>query len=165
MLNPKILFKIMTVAGPAVFKIVRKYGPQLRELYEKNPEVFQRLTNKMNLISKARKDDANAESLAKRVAILREQVTYLYASANTPEAAQRARKWRTELSGIEKSLPLLEAMAKKAQKVELKVLNERIDKLSAAIISANIEDEIEDAEFESGNQKAREMNDPDATAY
>ncbi|WP_353066910.1 hypothetical protein [Arcanobacterium hippocoleae] len=35
MLNPKILFKIMTVAGPAVFKIVRKYGPQLRELYEK----------------------------------------------------------------------------------------------------------------------------------
>ncbi|WP_353066908.1 hypothetical protein [Arcanobacterium hippocoleae] len=119
----------------------------------------------MNLISKARKDDANAESLAKRVAILREQVTYLYASANTPEAAQRARKWRTELSGIEKSLPLLEAMAKKAQKVELKVLNERIDKLSAAIISANIEDEIEDAEFESGNQKAREMNDPDATTY
>ena len=164
MVNPKILLKIATVAGPAVFKMLKKYGPQLRELYQQNPDLFQTLTGKINAITSARKSESDVDSLAKRVEVLREQVTYLYASANTPEAAEQARKWRTELLGIQKSLPLLDAMAKKNRKLEMKVLDQRIDNLSAAIIAANIEDEVEDAIID-GTLKPNGQKEEDGTTY
>lgn len=164
MVNPKILLKVATVAGPAIFRVLKKYGPQLREIYQQNPDLFKVVSGKITTITSARKDEATSANLAKRVEILREQVTYLYASANTPAAAEQARKWRNELAGIQKSLPLLDAMATKNRKAEAKALNERIDQLSAAIIAANIEDEVEDAVID-GTLKPTQRDFDDDTAY
>ncbi|XCB29956.1 hypothetical protein RQN30_00270 [Arcanobacterium hippocoleae] len=164
LLNPKLLFKLVTVAGPAIFKIVRKYGPQLREMHQRNPEMFQRVTGKIGAIANARKSELSPENLGKRVEILREQITYLYASANNSEVAEQTRKWRTELAGIQKSIPLLEAMAQKNRKIEMKLLNERIDKLSAEIIAANIADQVEDAELDDTG-KTNDRFFRDDTAY
>lgn len=163
-MNLKLLLKVMTVAGPAIFKVIRKYGPQFREMYKNNPEMVKNITGKIQKITKAGKDESTPESMEERVEILLGQVTYLYASAKTPEVAKQARKWRAELAGIQMSIPLLAAMAKKNRKIEMRGLNERIDNLSAAIIAGSIADEVEDAEVENISE-ARSNNAYDGTEY
>lgn len=148
MANLRLLFKVATIAGPAVVKIILKYAPLLRQMRTENPSALQKITDTITSLTNFRKNETSSENLFRRGEVLREQLTYLYAGAKTPEMAKKARQWRMELLKIEKSIPLLDAMSKKNQKLEMKILAARIDELSAEIIAANIAEEIEDAEID-----------------
>lgn len=142
-----MIIKLATVAGPTVFKVVKTFGPQLRALKDSNPEVFNRLTERVAALAKVGKGNPrSAAHIEKRIGVLRDQVTYLYASANTPAVAAKASAWRTELDAIEHGLPVLEAMTPKLRKARLKEIDARVNELSEVILVATFDDEIEDAE-------------------
>ena len=141
------LIKIATVAGPAIVKVVHAYGPQLKKLAAENPEVFAVIKQRVAAIAPSKKGGAaSPHAISSKINILRDQVTYLYASANSPAVAQQASAWRNELDALSSLLPVVEVMSKSARKNEIKALQKRIDALSAAILAATIGDEIEDAE-------------------
>lgn len=81
-----------------------------------------------------------------RTIILREQVVYLYASANTSEVAKQAIAWRNELDSIERSLPVIKAMKRRTQISQRRKFSLRLDELSDQILAATLADEVEDAE-------------------
>ncbi len=142
------LIKVATVAGPVLMKVARKYGPEVKTALERNPHVLNQVKLKAQGAG-LRTKNANLESdLGKRIEILRQQVTHLYAVSQTPELAQQARAWRNELASLERSVPLLEAMSPKLRKAEYEVLQQRIDRLSADILAVSISDHIEDAALE-----------------
>lgn len=143
-----MLMKIARRVGPTVALVVARYGPQIRQLMKENPEVFERITGQFKKTIQARKEqNSKPEGLADRCALLREQVTYLYASANNAEVARQASAWRKEIESIERSIPLLNAMGRKQRSTEKRKIEHRIDKLSSQILAASLVDDIEDAEF------------------
>jgi hypothetical protein len=108
-----------------------------------NPEAFAGLTRRFSKVTGAKESG----SLQQRVNVLREQATYLYASANTADVAQQAAAWRTELEAIEKAVPVLDAMSRKRRIAERRELVGRIDRLSSQILAASLIDTVEDAEI------------------
>lgn len=143
MWNMRALIRIASIAGPALFKILRKYGPEIRKLLAENPDLRQKLEKRIRRTAQNKKT-RTGENLAQRIAMLREQTTYLYASANTPEIAAQVRFWRSEIGALENSLPLLAAMSEKRRKSEVARLHERLDDLSVALLDLTISDDIED---------------------
>lgn len=146
------IIKVASVAGPAVLKVVQKYGPQLRQIAKDNPEVLGSIKKRITTISRAGTRGDSLHAVANRIGVLRDQVTYLFASANTPAIARQASAWRGELDALESLIPVVGAMSRPMQKTELKALQKRIDVLSAGILSATIGDDIEDAETVMGHQ-------------
>ena len=139
------LVKFAAVAGPAVVKVVQKYGPTLTELRKSNPEVFDAVQNQVRKMAEARKAGKSPEVLHRRIAALRDQVAYLRQSADDEGERQRAEDWRAKLDKIEASLPLLSAMSSKAAARERAHVDARIDELSSEILSAYIDEQEEDA--------------------
>ncbi|PFG38258.1 hypothetical protein ATJ97_0731 [Georgenia soli] len=139
------LVKFAAVAGPAVVKVVQKYGPTLTELRKSNPEVFDAVQNQVRKMAEARKAGKSPEVLHRRIAALRDQVAYLRQSADDEGERQRAEDWRVKLDKIEASLPLLSAMSSKAAARERAHIDARIDELSSEILSAYIDEQEEDA--------------------
>ncbi|MBM7825355.1 hypothetical protein JOD55_001182 [Arcanobacterium pluranimalium] len=140
------LVKIATIAGPAILKVVKIYGPQLRTLMRENPELFAQIKGRVGKIAGTKTNAKGIKGDQERLNVLREQTTYLYASANTPKMAEKARVWRLEIDQLEKALPLLDVMGSDAKKQEVKKVQTKIDRLSAQILAATIDDDIEDAE-------------------
>lgn len=58
--------------------------------------------------------------------VLREQATYLYASANNSEAAKKAIAWRHELESLERAIPVLDAMSRKQRLTEKRHIERRL---------------------------------------
>ncbi|MGV9182863.1 hypothetical protein [Arcanobacterium canis] len=139
------LIKFATVAGPVAIELLRKYGPALRKIAQENPELLDRIRNTVGKVRHS-KGENSPEGLDERISVLRDQITYLYASADSPFEAQRAKAWRNDVEVIERALPLLRAMAAKQRKIEATKLSKRLDYLSAQILDASIEEQIEDAE-------------------
>ena len=142
------IVKVATVAGPAILKMIQTYGPQLREIAANNPEVLTGIKRKITASNRLGAKKFTLPVMQERIAVLKDQVTYLYASANTPAVAKRASAWRSELDALENTLPILGAMSKNAQNKELAIMQTRIDKLSSDILAATITDNIEDAQTE-----------------
>lgn len=141
------LIKIATVAGPAVLKAVTTYGPEIRKLMNDNPELFEAIKARVGAIAGAGRQSSGTQALAKRVAVLREQAAYLYASANSVDMAEKASRWRTELDQIDKILPLVEQMDRKEKKSRVRKLEKQLDAVAGKIVEATLEDDIEDAEI------------------
>ncbi|WP_043500403.1 hypothetical protein [Georgenia sp. SUBG003] len=139
------LIKFAAVAGPAVVKVVQKYGPTLTEMRKSNPEVFDAVQNQVRKMAEARTAGKSPELLHRRVAALRDQVAYLRQSADDERERRRAEEWRAKLDKIEASLPLLSAMSSKAAARERAHIDSRIDELSTEILSAYIDEQEEDA--------------------
>ncbi|WP_124054774.1 hypothetical protein [Arcanobacterium ihumii] len=152
------LVKVATVAGPAILKVVKLYGPQLRTIMKENPELFSQIKGRIGKIAGSKSKSGGIKGNHERLTILREQTTYLYASANTPNMADKARQWRSEIEQLEKALPLLDIMGENAKKEELKKVQARIDRLSADILAATIDDDIEDAEVVDERQYPNSRN-------
>lgn len=140
------LIRWAIVSGPMVVKMVRQYGPVIKKVIDNNPQVVHKLTGKLKSYQSA-KDKKGVPGVEARLAVLREQVTYLYASANTPDVVEKATRWKAQLAKIEAGIPLVEVMSDKEQKRQLKDLNEKIDALSNEILAAVVEDDIQDAEI------------------
>ena len=141
----KVIIKLATKVGPALVAVAMRYGPQIRQILKDNPQAFDRIIAQTSKISKLREKKKSTDAFARRCAVLREQVTYLYASANTAEVAQQAQRWRHELENMERSLPLLEVMSRKNRMNEMRKIDRKIDYLSTSILAASLVDDIEDA--------------------
>ncbi len=139
----RTLLKLARKVGPAALMAAVRYGPELRRMVKDNPEAFAGLTRRFSKVTGAKESG----SLQQRVNVLREQATYLYASANTADVAQQAAAWRTELEAIEKAVPVLDAMSRKRRIAERRELVGRIDRLSSQILAASLIDTVEDAEI------------------
>ena len=144
------LIKAATVAAPVIVKVVQTYGPQLRKIAADNPALVERTKERLAGIALQGKGRGGS-SLSSSIDALRDQVTYLYASANNPGVAQQAQFWRSELDHLASTLPVIDAMSASAQKTERKAVQRRIDELSRSILAATIGDDIEDADVESGD--------------
>ncbi|AWE42414.1 MULTISPECIES: hypothetical protein [unclassified Actinobaculum] len=161
----KILLKLARRAGPAVFIVVMQYGPQLRKLMNDNPQFAQGITSRFQRVLGVGDSGTARQDLSARCQVLREQVTFLYASANTAEVAQQARQWRDELESIERALPVLDAMSRKQRSVQRRHLERRIDMLSQHILAASLVDDIENAEVAEEATKAEESTRTDETNH
>lgn len=144
------LIKLAIAAGPTIYQVLRKYWPVIKDLLETNPEIVDRITGRVRKLAKTAKGDS-VDDLNARIEVLREQVTYVYASADNAAEAEEAKKWRTDVESIERAIPVLNAMNTKQKKTEIARLSKRIDQLSAKILSASIREDIEDAEIEDEN--------------
>lgn len=143
----RLLLRIATTAGPAVYSVVRRYGPQIKQLIQENPELFDTIKNRITAVSSSKKSTRGLTGLENRIAVLREQTTYLYASANNAAVAEQATAWRQELDALESALPVIGAMGSKQRRVQLRNMESTIDDLSAKILALTLEDDIEDAEI------------------
>lgn len=139
------LIRWAILSGPVVIQTVQRYGPMIKRLIDSNPDAVSNVTGKLKKYQDA-KSQKGLPGAASRLEMLREQVTYLYASANTPAVAEQATAWKSQLAKIEAGLPLIEVMSAKEQKRKLKEVNARIDSLSSDILAAVVEDDIQDAE-------------------
>lgn len=149
----RLLLKLATVAGPAVYNVIRNYGPQLKRMMDENPELFEKVKDRLTAIVSAGKAKTGTKAISHRVEVLRDQVTYLYASANSVAMAEQASQWRAELDSIEKVIPVLDAMSTKARRDKKRGLEKQLDELSAKILAATLEDDVEDAEVVDGEEK------------
>ena len=138
------LARLAIVAGPAVIQMVQQYGPVLKKFASENPDTVDQISGKLKNYRKAKRK-TGAEGVAERIDVLKEQVTYLYGSANTAEVAKAAAQWKAELTKLEVSLPLIEVMSPAEKRRKLKEITAKIDALAAEILAAVVEDDVEDA--------------------
>lgn len=137
--------KLAAKAGPVVYALARQFGPQLQRMVKENPEAFGALSEKFGRVV-GTKNARSSSSLMHRTRVLREQVTYLYASANNSSVAKKAVTWRNELESLERAIPVLEAMGRRRRIVEKRQVEKRLDTLSSEILAASLVDSVEDAE-------------------
>ncbi len=142
-----MLLKVATTAGPAIYSVVRRYGPQIRQLIQENPELFDTIKTRITSVSQAGKGSRGVDGLQARIGVLREQTTYLYASANNVGVAEQATAWRHALDALDSALPVIGAMSSTQRRQQIRSLEKTIDGLSAQILALTLEDDIEDAEI------------------
>lgn len=140
-------FKLAAKAGPLVYATGRALSPYIKRLIAEDPERFQAMMHRLSssLSTKSPLPNAKDEQLASRCALLRDHVTYLYASADNAAEAERAVAWRDALESIEKALPLLHALSPATRRAQVKALGKRLDHLAEEILAASITEEVEDA--------------------
>ncbi len=143
--------KLAAKAGPVVYAVARQVGPQVQRLMNENPEAFALLTRRFKQVT-GTQGEKTPKGLTHRTTVLREQATYLYASANNSEAAKKAIAWRHELESLERAIPVLDAMSRKQRLTEKRHIERRLDAISSEILSASLIDTIEDAEIISNPQ-------------
>lgn len=139
------IWKVAAKAGPIVLVVARQLAPQIQKILKENPEAFAGLIARFDGVLRSKHKERAPRGLEHRAVILREQVVYLYASANTSDVAKQAIAWRNELDGIERSLPVIKAMKRGAQIAHHRKFSKRLDELSQEILAASLTDEVEDA--------------------
>lgn len=149
----KTLFKAARKVGPAALLAVVKYGPELRKLVKNNPRVIESVTKRFRKVAGAKEGPSDKKGLHRRVEVLREQVTYVYASANTSDVARQAAKWREELERIDHAIPVVDSMSRREQASERKKLIRKLDVISASVLAVTVEDAIEDAKIVEENDE------------
>lgn len=141
----KVIFRAAKKLGPTAVLAVIKYGPELRKLIEKNPKIVEVLGKRFEKMSGSA-GRAGKKDIPERIEMLREQVTYLYASANTGEMAKKAATWRSELERLQQALPVIDAMSVRKQAAERRKISQALDRISADILAVSLEEAVEDAE-------------------
>lgn len=141
----KVILRLAAKAGPVVLIVAKELAPQINRMLKENPDAFSGITGRFQKVLGSKKEGSTPKGLENRSIVLREQVTYLYASANNAEAARRAISWRNELDALERSLPVIKVMKRSQQISERRRISKRLDELSSQILAASLTDEVEDA--------------------
>ncbi|MGO1592301.1 MAG: hypothetical protein ACTHW1_03620 [Ancrocorticia sp.] len=139
------IWKAAAKAGPIVILVARQLTPQIQKILKENPDAFAGLLQRFSRVRQAKNTESAPKGLENRATILREQVVFLYASANTSDLAKQAIAWRNELDAIERALPVIKAMKRGAQISQRRKFSHRLDELSQQILAASLADEVEDA--------------------
>lgn len=139
------LLKAATVAGPVIFKLVTTYGPELKRLREKNPEAFDRIASTVTGLGRGQARPTGVKGAHKRIADIREQVSYLQRSADDEYERDRAKLWSAQLDRLASALNLVGSMGEQARESELARVNERLDRLATDVLAAYIDEQDEDA--------------------
>ncbi|MDY5133113.1 hypothetical protein [Actinotignum urinale] len=140
------LFKAILKTGPVVAGVLLKYGPQLKELAQKNPRLVEKIHGVYTKIAGTAPSRSSAQ-MASKIVALKEQVTYLYANATTPKELEDAKKWREELDMLERAIPVVDTMRYSKKKMEQRAMYRRLNKISDAVLAATLVEYIEDAEI------------------
>lgn len=159
----KVILRLAAKAGPIAVIVARELAPQIQKILKENPNAFAGITGRFGKIVGSKKEGNSPKGLESRCLILREQVTYLYASANTGDVARQAIAWRNELEAIERALPVIKAMSRRQQLVERRNLAKKLDDLSGQIFAASLIDEVEDAVVVHDEEKDGEASGPAAS--
>lgn len=146
-LRGKAVISILTTAGPIVFEMVRKYWPTIKEAIEKNPELLKAAQDQLKRLSLARQSGHSVEGIRERLGILREQVSYLHASADNSAEVRQAATFRAQLDRFEASLVTTAAAGSaRARTRELRLISANLDKLTERILMAFVEEKISDSQ-------------------
>ena len=138
----KMLIKLATTVGPVAYGLAQRYGPVVMQTLKDNPQLAEQVQSRF---TSNRPKKRGIAGLRYRVQVLREQVTYLYGTANNLEVAEKTRNWRRELDNIEHALNLVDVMQSKERRAKERELVARIDELSDEVLKLTLEDDIEDA--------------------
>lgn len=125
----KVILRLAAKAGPVALIVARELAPQIQRILKENPNAFAAITGRFGKVVGSKKEGTSPKGLESRSLILREQVTYLYASANTGGVARQAIAWRNELEAIERALPVIKAMSRRQQIIERRKLAKKLDDL------------------------------------
>ncbi|WP_124039483.1 hypothetical protein [Neoactinobaculum massilliense] len=158
----KSLWQIAKRGGPLLITALVTAGPEVERFLRHNPKLRAALRSKLSR-GGGRQDHGGTGAqrkwrrgtrvvLEERVQVLREHVTYMFASAQTAEAAESASRWRRELESISAALPVLDAMSPARRRATRRSLEQRLDRLSVQILSATFGEDIEDAHLVDGNE-------------
>lgn len=142
------LLRAAAVAGPVILKIITSYGPQLKRLYDRNPEAFARVMGTVKSFGGKAGGGLKASGvrgIEKRIAEIREQVVYLRDSADDAYERDRAVLWNAQLDRLESAAGLVSSMGAEARAKEVERLNERLDRLAADVLAAFIDEVDEDS--------------------
>lgn len=120
--------------------VLIKYGPEIWQWLRKNPDVADAVQHQATRL----KASSGLSDEAMRVTLhaLTEQVGYLRDSADNDDEVTRATKWAAELTKLEHAVAVLGDGAKKAERKRVRV---RIDVLRGKVLSAFLDEQIEDA--------------------
>lgn len=159
------LLKVAIKAGPAIFATIRALEPIVREIAARNPRIYHMLQERISSFplrptSHATEGEVKNKRI-ERCKALRQHVTYLYASANNPERAKKAVRWRNELESIERAIPLLESMNIRERHVHAKLIDKKLNTLSTQILSETLIDDVEDAVIVEEESAQQEVNAPE----
>lgn len=138
----RTFIKLAAQAGPVVYAVARRLAPQIRRLMAENPAAFAGLTDRFGAVV-GKQPHKTPKGPEQRCQVLREQVTFLYASAANSDAAKQAIMWRNELESIERGLPVLKAMSGHNRVLHKRRISKRLDHLSAEILTASLIGEVE----------------------
>lgn len=142
----KTLLKAARRVGPAAFLAVVRYGPQIRAMIRENPRVAERITGRFQKVAKSR-GGMDAASLYSRIEVLKEQVTYLYASADSSAVARQASAWRSDLEAIQQAIPVVESMSNAARNTQRRKLVSRLDDIASDLLAFSLENVVEEADI------------------
>ncbi|MCI1675552.1 MAG: hypothetical protein LKJ57_03655 [Ancrocorticia sp.] len=145
-LNFMGFLKVAAKAGPVVYALARQLAPQIQRMIAENPEAYSALFGRFRTVLGV-KGGAKQQGLTQRCVVLRDQVTYLYASANNAEVAKKTVAWRNELEALERAIPVLNAMSRRKKVMEKRQIEKRLDILSSEILAASLVDTVEDADI------------------
>lgn len=117
-----------------------KYGPEVWQWLRKNPDVADALQQQATRLKTS--GGLSDEAMRGTLDALRDQVEYLRNSADDEGEATRATKWAAELTRLEHAVAVL---GDDAAKNERKRVRARIDRLRGKVLSAFLDEQIEDA--------------------
>lgn len=137
------LLNFAVIAGPAIWKIVSRYGPVLIDLRNQNPAAFDKVAGSVKGLAGTMRPGST--NLASQAEVVRKQINYLVASADDDTELARVSGWRKRLEKIEAAVPLLEAMSPKVRKAQQKTLRGQLDGLAAEVLDAFIGEQAEDS--------------------
>lgn len=124
-----------------VVAIVGTAGPVVAKYLQEHPEIGQAVSEKVAKLVKAR--SRGPAGMRETIAVLREQVTYLRASADSEAETRRAQEWERRLDNLDHASAMLRDGASRS---EVKAVRERLGTLRGEILAAFIAEQAEDAE-------------------
>lgn len=124
-----------------VVALVGTAGPVVAKYLRDNPEIGQTVNEAVTKLLKRR--SSGPEGVIETIAVLREQVAYLEASADDDDETQRAQRWGRRLDNLEHAAALLRDSASKR---EMRTVRDQLTTLRGEILAAFVAEQADDAE-------------------
>ncbi len=123
-----------------VATIVGTAGPVVAKYLKDHPEIATSVQDTVTKLVKKR--TSGPAGLRETIAVLREQVEYLTASADDAAEAGRARAWSRQLDNLDHAAAML---ASSASRAEVKALRAKVTAVRGEILAAFIAEQADDA--------------------
>lgn len=136
---------ILTSAAPVVIEMVRKYWPLIESKLRENPELLHTVQGQLHRLSELRHAGNTPQALRDRIAILREQVAYLRASADNDGEVRRAALFSKQLDNLEASIRVTEAATARHKTKDLRHISQNLDGMTEKVVLAFIDEKSQDS--------------------
>ncbi|MDO5700651.1 MAG: DUF6474 family protein [Bowdeniella nasicola] len=151
------LVAFIKVAGPA-FGLIRTQLPRLLTYLEEHPEVKDQILGMVSRLAPAGSLGASPAALMRQVEVLREQVSYLNASADSPWEADIAADLGRRLDNVEHSIRTVDVLTGRQRRRRLRSIRDYLTGLTDQILARFINESVEDSEL--GDERGRGAIEP-----